>query len=140
MRMTSASNPSSRKKPRLTANPDGKKLMLKLVTEIRILSAAIAQRGGAPTSATRDNTTRTKFFIREGSLSLLVFLSSFEDRLRDGAIGAAAADIAAQPLGNLFAGGMRIFNQQRLRRHDLPRRAVTALRADITNKGFLERI
>src|ERR1043166_7752501 len=40
IRMTSASNPSSLKKPFLTARPAGKKLMLKLVTDKRILSAA----------------------------------------------------------------------------------------------------
>jgi len=101
--------PSSLKKPLLTAKPDGKKLILKFVTEIRILSAALAQLGGAPTDAMSDNTARNKFFIWERNLSVLAFLSSFENRLRNGAV---AANVAAQSFGSLFAGEMQMVNQR----------------------------
>jgi hypothetical protein len=74
------------------------------------------------------------------SLLLLIFLSRFENRLRDGAVGAAAADVSAQPFGDLLSGGIGIVHQQCLRRHDLPGRAITALGADVADECFLDRI
>ena len=72
-------------------------------------------------------------------LAMRFFLGCFKNRLGDGAIGATAADVTAQPLGDLHARGLWIFNQQRLGRHDLARRAVTALRADIADERLLQR-
>ena len=67
-------------------------------------------------------------------------MSRLEDGLRDRAVGAAAADVAAQPFGNLVAVRIGIVTQERLGGHDLSRRAVTALRADVADERFLERI
>ena len=69
-----------------------------------------------------------------------MLLSGFKDGLRDGAVSAAAANVSAEPFGDLLAGGMGIFSEQRLRRHDLPWRAVTALRSDVADERLLERI
>ena len=77
--------------------------------------------------------------MRNMLLAMRFFLGCLKNRLGDGSIGAAAADVAAQPLGDLRARGLGIFNQQRLGRHDLARRAVTALRADIADERLLQR-
>src|SRR5688500_2677315 len=102
IRITSASMPSSLKNPLLTANPDGRKLMLKLVTEMRILSAAMQISGTTPANPISNGIDKYKFFIRERDLSLLIFSCGFENRLRDGPVGAAAADVAVEPFGNLL--------------------------------------
>src|ERR1043166_5703182 len=140
IRMTSASMPSSLKKPLLTAKPDGKKLMLKLVTEMRILSAAADRSKTAQTNPIMAAAAQINFLIERRNLSLAVFLRRFEDGLRNGAVGAATANVAAEPFGNLLAGGIGIFHQQRLGSHDLSRCAVTALGADVADESFLQRI
>src|SRR5206468_11968347 len=77
---------------------------------------------------------------KRGILPLSILLRAFENRFGDGAIGAATADVAAHPVGNLLARGIRIFHQKCLCGHNLPRRAVTALSPDVADESLLQRI
>ena len=55
-------------------------------------------------------------------------------------ISAAAADVTGQPLSDLFARGCEIVQKQGLGSHYLSRSAKAALRADVAQKRFLQRI
>lgn len=52
-------------------------------------------------------------------------------------ITGAHAKIAGQRLADFRFGGIGIASQQRMTRHDHPRRAVTALKSVMFNEGFL---
>jgi hypothetical protein len=70
--------------------------------------------------------------------------SQLDRRFLDGdddcRIRAAAADVTGQPLSDLFARGCGIMQKQRLGDRYLSRSAKAALRADVAQKRFLQRI
>ncbi len=66
------------------------------------------------------------------------FFSSLENGLRDGRVTPAAANIPLHPFGDLVVGRRGVLKQERLGRHQLTRRAVTALRSYISDKRGLE--
>src|SRR5215472_8563131 len=68
---------------------------------------------------------------RRLTFALLIFLGRFENGFSDGAVGAAPANVAAEPFSNLFPRGHGILAEQSFSCHDLSRRAITALRADM---------
>src|SRR5581483_3568109 len=106
-----------------------------------ILSLTVCARAGAGMPENNRAKPRAKKTSAR-SFTLLSFsrAAGFENGLCDRAIGAAAADGACEPFGDLLARRMGIFHEQTLRRHNLPRRAVAALRADVADERLLKRI
>src|SRR5690606_26031381 len=62
------------------------------------------------------------------------------DGLADARVGTAAADVAAHCLVDVLVGRVRVAVQQRLRREDLARLAVTALRRASLDPRLLQRV
>src|SRR4051812_49948211 len=62
------------------------------------------------------------------------------DRREDVRISTAATDVPAHELADLVIGMCTCLIQQRHRRDDLPRRAVAALKAVMTDEGILQRV
>src|SRR5262245_28491134 len=78
--------------------------------------------------------------LAEFALSMagrFALLRGLQDRGDDRGIGAAAANVAGHPFGDLLSTRGRIGYQQRLGRHDLTRRAKPALGANIAYERFL---
>src|SRR6185369_6063324 len=108
MRITSASISSSLKKPLLSATAGVKNAASRLDTEMRTLSAASQALTASQAGHRAASIAIATFLIEKRSLSLTIFLSGFEDGLRNRAVGAATADVAAQPGGNLIARGVGV--------------------------------
>src|SRR5260221_3862502 len=73
--------------------------------------------------------------FRSGSMAKIAFMASALERMggrvdcgSDADIGGAAADIAAHRVVDVGVGRLRVLLQQRCRRHDFARLAITALR------------
>ena len=82
--------------------------MLKFITKMRILSAPSLPSMTTQAAHRAASIAIATFLIEKRSLSLTIFFSGFEDGLHNRAVGAATADVAAQPGGNLIARGVGV--------------------------------
>src|SRR5436309_5536962 len=74
------------------------------------------------------------------ALSLILSLElgrGLPDRAYDGWVAAAAADVADQPVGDLFVARRWVRLEQSHGRNDLPGGAVAALGGGVLHEGFL---
>src|ERR1035441_3777440 len=70
----------------------------------------------------------------------LDLLSRFQDGLAHTHVGAATAQVAAQPFLDFFIGRVRIVVEEGFGRHDESRRAVAALLPVVVDERFRERV
>ena len=82
--------------------------MLKFVTEMRIVSVPSLPSMKTQAADRAAGIAIATFLIEQRRLSLTIFFSGFEDGLRNRAVSAATADVAAQPGGNLIARGVGV--------------------------------
>src|SRR4051812_16156757 len=63
-----------------------------------------------------------------------------EDGIDDRLVAGAAADVAGDAVDHLLPCRLRIVVEQRLGRHQHPRRAIAALRGKVLHEGGLQRM
>src|SRR3954447_24329030 len=96
----------------------------------RASAAAAASRAVVPSTAV---TNSNGFTISPPAANRL-------DRLDDARIGTATADVAAHRLAHIVVARTARLAEQRDSRHDLPGRAITALKAVVADERLLHRV